>query len=445
MAAVAGGAIASGGRGHDKSDDVRRAIDDGRARNVIYFLGDGMGDSEITVARNYELGAAGRFKGIDAPLFTGEATTWAVEESNPSLPNYVTDSAASGTAWATGVKTSNGRISTTAGTDKDLRTILERADRLGYRTGNVTTAELTDATPAVLDSHVNDRGCQGPANMANCASDKKSAGGAGSIAEQTVDHHVDVLLGGGKARFDQTIDGGPDTGKTVIQSAQRQGYEVVTDRTGLLAARSGKRLLGLFNPSNMVTEWNGPIAQPYPAGAAAVKCDESFRTTTAPNQPTLAEMTTKAIQLLDGGRHDRNGFYLQVEGASIDKQDHAENACAQIGETVEFDKAIQVGLAYARTHPDTLIVVTADHAHTSQIIEAGQTATHHSPGAITTLTTKEGATLVVNYATNIHGQSQDHTGSEVRVAAQGPQAANVLGVVDQTDLNHLLASAIGAE
>src|SRR5262249_1636978 len=127
VAALAGVAAAFN-HSDDQTNDVRRALDGGHARNVIYFLGDGMGDSEITAARDYQVGAGGRFKGIDAPTFTGEATTWSVEETNPSLPNYVPDSAATGTAWATGSKTSNGRISTTAGTDRDLKTILEIAD-----------------------------------------------------------------------------------------------------------------------------------------------------------------------------------------------------------------------------------------------------------------------------------------------------------------------------
>ena len=79
----------------------------------------------------------------------------------------------------------------------------------------MSTAELTDATPAVLAAHVAARACQGPADIASCPQDKKSAGGPGSIAEQQVDHHVDVLLGGGRQRFEQTVDGGPDAGRTV--------------------------------------------------------------------------------------------------------------------------------------------------------------------------------------------------------------------------------------
>src|SRR6516165_2325911 len=186
----------------DRTEAVRQAIAGGTARNIMLFIGDGMGDSEITLARNYAVGAGGRLAMDSLPL-TGEYTTYAVQERDPSLPDYVTDSAASGTGWATGHKTSNGRISTTAGTDKDLETLLEIARARGMRTGDVTTAELTEATPAVLASHVANRSCQGPADMAACPQDKKSAGGPGSIAEQIIAHEVDVLMGGGAARFQE--------------------------------------------------------------------------------------------------------------------------------------------------------------------------------------------------------------------------------------------------
>jgi alkaline phosphatase len=126
-----------------------------------------MGDSEITSARYYAYGAGGSLPGIDALPLTGEATTYSLIEDpgkpDHGKPNYVPDSAATGTAWSTGHKTSNGRISTTI-EDKSLPTILEKAKAVGFATGNVSTAEITDATPAVLDSHVNDRGCQGPAD-----------------------------------------------------------------------------------------------------------------------------------------------------------------------------------------------------------------------------------------------------------------------------------------
>jgi alkaline phosphatase len=428
----------------DYTAALRQAIEGGRARNVILFIGDGMGDSEMTIARNYHVGAAGRLF-LDSLPLTGAYTTYAVEEDNPKLPNYVTDSAASGTGWATGHKTSNGRISTVAGstTVSPIRTILERARAAGFKTGDVSTAELTDATPAVLASHVNDRGCQGPENMANCEVYKKVSGGPGSIAEQMVDHGVDVLLGGGRARFAQKIDGGAHTGKTVIESAVTQGYKYVSDTQGLSTVRYGDRVLGLFNDSNMSLEWSGELAQPFP-GTGPQTCLEQQRPA---NEPSLTFMTRKAIQLLDRpqAKQSSAGFFLQVEGASIDKQDHASNPCGQIGETVAFDQAIRVALEFAYRNPDTLIVVTADHGHTSQIIEAVPEDQTDHPGAFSVLTTHDGADMTVNYATEPPGSSQSHTGTQVRIAAQGPQAANVVGVTNQTSLYHTLARALGVE
>jgi alkaline phosphatase len=440
--------VADGGEqsltNRDRSEETRTSITSGRARSVILFLGDGMGDSEITIARNYYVGAGGRLSLDKLPL-TGTYTTFAVQEDRPNLPDYVTDSAASGTAWATGHKTSNGRISTKAGSTgvAPLRTILELAKASGYKTGDVSTAEITDATPAVLAAHVNDRGCQGPEDMALCSSYTKSNGGPGSIAEQIVDHQIDVLLGGGRRRFDQNLSSGPFAGKTVIDSAVAQGYLVITDRAGLNRVRKGQRLLGLFTPGNMTIEWNGRPALPYP-GSGPQKCIEDQRPA---NEPSLAEMTAKALELLDKNPNgERNkGFFLQIEGASIDKQDHAQNPCGQIGETIAFDKAVAVGLAFAKTHPDTLVIVTADHAHTSQIIEAVEPDQKNHPGAFSVLITADEAEMTINYATEPPGHSQSHTGSQVRIAAQGPQAANVLGVTDQTDLFHMIARALALE
>src|SRR5215831_14779006 len=129
------------------------------------------------------------------------------------------------------------------------------------RTGDVTTAELTDATPAVLASHVASRSCQGPADMASCPQDRKSAGGQGSIAEQMLAHDVDVLMGGGAARFDQQM---MEDGRSPVQEA---------------------------------------IAYPANAGRPQV-CKEDNRPA---GEPSLAEMTEKAIELLD--RPSGPGFF----------------------------------------------------------------------------------------------------------------------------------------
>jgi len=418
----------------DHGRALRRSIRCGRAHSVILLIGDGLGDSEITSARNYQVGAAGRLR-LDTLPFTGALTSYSQQENPPLLPEYVVDSAASATAWATGHKTSNSRLSTTAATDQPLTTILELAQERGLRTGSVTTAELTDATPAALAAHINHRSCEGPADMQACPQYLKANGGRGSIAEQTVDHHVDVVLGGGSDRFNQRIDGGPYSGLTVTQSAIAQGYTLVENAAELEAAVPGRKLLGLFAPGNLTLEWTGERATAYP-GSGPQRCVEQQR----PNrEPSLAAMTHTAIELLAAG--DAR-FFLQVEGASIDKRDHVADPCGQIGETIAFDAAVGVAIDYARRHPDTLIIVTGDHAHTSQIIPA-PTQDDHSPGVFSTLITADGAPMTISYATNLPGRKQEHTGTQIRVAAEGPHGADVVGVNDQTALFATMADALG--
>jgi alkaline phosphatase len=145
-------------------------------------------------------------------------------------------------------------------------------------------------------------------------------------------------------------------------------------------------------------------------------------------------MTAKAIDLL---KTNPNGFFLQVEGASIDKEDHAANPCGQIGETVDLDEAVQQALAFAREEGNTLVVVTADHAHSSQII-ANETK---APGLTQALNTKDGAVMTISYG-NSDSDSQGHTGTQLRIAAYGPWAANVVGLTDQTDLFFTLRDAM---
>ena len=141
--------------------------------------------------------------------------------------------------------------------------------------------------------------------------------------------------------------------------------------------------------------------------------------TCAPNadrpatQPSLADMTTKAIELLSV---NEKGFFLQVEGASIDKQDHAANPCGQIGETVDLDAAVQVGLAFAKEHGDTLVIVTADHAHSSQIIEEGTKA----PGLTAALTTKDGSVMDISY-----GNSETNRRATPAPSSRSPPSAHM--------------------
>jgi alkaline phosphatase len=431
---------------YDKHEALGHGLGDHKPKNVIFFLGDGMGTQEITAARYYE-GAANRLN-VDRLPFTGFDTNYSLKPAAnaPYLPDYVPDSASTGTEWATGKKTLDERISqgpssaiNVPGTN--YKTVLELAQKQGKKVGNVSTAEITDATPAVLESHISLRGCQGPADMANCALETKAVGGLGSIAEQAADHKIDVLLGGGRNRFAQPITGGPDAGENVIQSAQAKGATYVSDAAGLDAyTNKNKPVLGLFAPVNMSLEWTGPAATTG-KGNAPVSCTENQRPA---NEPSLTDMTKKAISLLD----NKKGFFLQVEGASIDKQDHATNVCGQIGETIAFDKAIGSAMDWQRTHPDTLIVVSADHTHTSEIVGEDTSGSGLPTGYSANVTTKDGQTLSLTYGTAGYGgsgaapvaapPSQQHTGSVVPVWGSGPGALDVLGTNDHTNLFDVL-------
>jgi alkaline phosphatase len=411
---------------------------DGEVRNVILLIGDGMGDSEITLARNYAEGAGGYFKGIDALPFTGQYTHYSLDRET-GKPNYVTDSAASATAWASGVKSYNGAI----GVDiqgKPHRTLIERAKAAGLATGDVSTAAIQDATPGAQIAHVVQRSCFGPAETSkSCPQNALENGGAGSISEQLLDTRADLVLGGGAESFAETARAGKWKGRTLLQQAQARGYRIVRNAAELDAvARADDRqpLLGLFAPGNMPVRWIGPRASFHGnIDKPAVTCQPNAERTAA--TPTLAAMTRKAIALL---KDKPKGFFLQVEGASIDKEDHAANPCGQIGETVDLDEAVQVALEFAKADGHTLVIVTADHAHTSQIVGNGTRA----PGLTAALNTREGGVMTVNYGTAEEG-SQGHTGTQLRIAAYGPRAVNVSGLLDQTDLHYIIRDALGLQ
>ncbi|MBH2581960.1 alkaline phosphatase [Serratia marcescens] len=420
----------------DQTAALKASLSDKTVKNVILLIGDGMGDSEITAARNYAEGAGGYFKGIDALPLTGQYTHYSLDKKTHK-PDYVTDSAASATAWATGVKTYNGALGVDVN-GKDQPTLLEIAKAAGKATGNVSTAELQDATPAALVSHVTSRKCYGPEETSEkCAANALENGGRGSITEQLLKTRADVTLGGGAKSFNQLAKSGEWQGKSLKDQAAAQGYQWVSNADELQAvtlANQQKPLLGLFADGNMPVRWLGPKASYHGnLDKPAVTCENNPARTAA--TPTLAAMTEKAIALL---KDNPNGFFLQVEGASIDKQDHAANPCGQIGETVDLDEAVQKALAFARADGNTLVIVTADHAHSSQIVAADAKA----PGLTQTLTTKDGAPMTLSYG-NSEEESQGHTGTQLRVAAYGPHAANVVGLTDQTDLFFTMRDAMG--
>lgn len=416
----------------DQTHMLKNYISDKPVKNVILIIGDGMGDSEITIARNYYKGAGGFLDGIDALPFSGQYTHYPLDKKTHK-PNYVTDSAASATAWSTGVKTYNGAL----GVDVNGRahkTLIELAKAANKATGNITTAEIQDATPAALMAHISSRKCYGPNETKKiCPNESLDRNGLGSISEQILKTRADIIMGGGFESFYQKNS----KGITLIQQALNEGYQVVKnlkELKNIKIANDKKPVLGLFAQGNMPTYYIGPKAVYHGnLTQSPSKCEIN------PNRndsiPTLAQMTKKSIELLS---QNKNGFFLQIEGASIDKQDHLANPCGQIGETIDLDKAVQVALDFARKNANTLVIVTADHAHSSQIIDNASKA----PGLSRSLITKDGSVMSISYG-NSEGVSQGHTGTQVRIAAFGPMALNFTGLLDQTDVFFLISEALG--
>ena len=459
------------------------------AKNVILFLGDGMGDSEITVARDYLKGANGHFDGLDAvgqpsalddvQAGTGQYTTFSVGNGskdsavgkdgdgklvanpNPGKLTAVTDSSASGSAWATGTKTYNNAVDVDVYGNPQLN-LFELAKAAGKATGNVTTAEIQDATPAVLELHSTERGCYGPQGKTDGSSNDalkrclanqlKENGGIGSISEQLLDTRADVTIGGGSKYFRQTVQGGEYAGKTVWEQAKEMGYQTVENDPAAMNAleyKEGQPVLALMSDGNMPTKFNPSKATAQDPAKDANPTVCTMNDKWLGNQgSSLADMTKKALDLLEANpASDANGYFLQVEGASIDKQDHAGNACGQIGETDDFDQAI----AYAMKNVDltnTLVIVTADHAHTSQILNA-----QPAYALSTVLKTADGNNMVVSYGTaeadsrdedgGYNGGDMAHTGTQLRIAASGPGAQRVIGLTDQTDNFYTIANTLG--
>lgn len=414
----------------DTDASEEEPVADDAPPNVILLVGDGMTDTELTVARLYEHGRDGRLHVDDMPVRSAVAVS-AVREDDPAAPVYVTDSAAGATAWSTGTRTSGGRLSTTAGSDQDLTTIMQLAEQAGVRTGNVSTARLTDATPAAPMANVASRACQGPEDTSSrCPQDATENGGPGSVAEQSVDLGVDVLLGGGADRYDQTIQGGEFAGSTVTEWAQARGYTVVRD-AGELDGVDTTPVLGLFAPGHLPTERTGPRAV---EGGTEATCEPNPEF--GDDVPAIDEMTDRAIELLDANDAGQ-GFFLQVEGASIDKQAHAARPCDQIGETVAFDRAVGVALDFAAAHGNTTVIVTSDHGQSTQLIPAGA---DDSPGATATLTSADGEPMQLNYATSTG--SQTHTGPSVPYFAEGGDPERPPALIEQTGIFEILARAL---
>ena len=426
------------------------------APKVVLIIGDGMDQQQITIARDYLAGYDGRLT-LDALAVRSSVQIQTVAEEDPSMPEYVADSANTATSIASGIVTSAGRIGTTAGTDLDVPTIMELAAAAGRGTGIVTTSSVTDATPASFVAHVSYRLCESPRAMAaanpsnrvlsgNCPADRQANGGKGSIAEQIAASRVDIVLGGGERYFAQEAEG--ETSTTVRDLAVANGFRIIGTAAELASLERGGKVLGLFAPGTMPVQWRGAGG----AQAQRVRRDENGRVVLPeafgcePDPdfgatPPLTAMARAALAHLDG-----RSFVLMIESASIDKQSHVRRPCGQIGELKQLDDTLKLVLEYAAAHPETLVLVTADHGQAAQLVPetswlAGLNAA--SPGYFARVRTPEGAVMGVNYATNDSMAQEDHTGADVPLLAYGPGAEDIPITVRQTDIFGIVLRHLG--
>lgn len=411
------------------------------AKNVILIIGDGMDDQQITIARNYLVGPDKQLT-LDSMPVRGSVAVLTVDEEDPSKPVFVADSANTASAISTGVVTSRGRISSTAKTNQSVTTIMELAAAAGLKTGIVSTASVTDATPAAFLSHSKYRACESPKMMnpeasfygllkPRCDTDSKTNGGPGSIAEQLIESQASVILGGGTKHFDQNSD---SDGQPLLSKAETAGFRVVRDREALLTSQND-RLLGLFSPSTMPVLWRGE--QGRKAERLAENSD-TFGCEPEPDHdglPSLVEMTDVALNTLNNDK----GFVLMVESASVDKQSHGRKPCGHIGEMKQLDETLDLALAFAKQHPNTLVMVTADHGHAAQIIPAQSLfkalgTDNHSAGRVALLNTPSGEVMAINYATNDGKVSEEHTGVHVPLYANEVAKGLFPAHINQPDL-----------
>ena len=349
-----------------------------RARNVILLLGDGMGAAHRTAARLVSRGthngkAAGRLA-MDTLDVTGQVMTG-------SLNAVITDSSPGMAAYVTGQKNANNQEGVFPDNTEDffdnprieyLGEILRRTRGPGFNVGIVTTADLTDSTPAANAAHTSSR-FAGPGIAAQFFDERKTNG-------------VTVLMGGGANHFlSKAADGTRPDSRNLVEEYRGAGYETIRNGTELrslldAAKPAPKALLGLFNAAHMVVSFDKVGAGKY--------SDELALGKNAPygDTPMLEDMTRLALKSLTA--HSPAGFYLMVEGASIDKRAHAADPERTIWDTIEFDRAVAVALEYARTtngdrNPDndTLVIVTADH-ETGGMAIIGVGNEHYVPSAM---------------------------------------------------------------
>ncbi|XP_048776554.2 alkaline phosphatase, tissue-nonspecific isozyme-like isoform X2 [Ostrea edulis] len=431
------------------------------AKNVILFLGDGMGIPTITAARIYK-GQQQNETGEESKLVFEEFSELGLIKTY-TTDEQVPDSAGTATAFLCGVKTKSGVLgmddradykNCTSSTGAEVDSILRMSKQKGKSVGIVTTARLTHATPAAAYCHSASRSWEGSYNLIQDMVDPLCT----DIAYQLVMNNsdIDVLMGGGRRFFLSTNKTDPELNYTSYyqrpdmdlvdewirqKQADNASHSYVWNNAGFNAIdpKVTDYVLGLFESSHMQYEYQ---REKGPSG-----------------EPSLAEMTKKAIEILQ--KNDK-GYFLLVEGGRIDHGHHATQAAAALLETVMFDSAVQVAKEMTDTD-DTLLVVTADHSHAFMIAgypsrgndilgtvdeEVGEddmpytTLTYgNGPQQRRNLTGIDTTAFTFRQSGVVPKSSETHAGEDVPVYAQGPMAHLFVGTHEQNYIAHVLAYA----
>lgn len=456
----------------------KQKIRNGKAKNVILFVGDGMGVSTQTAARIFE----GQMRGESGEenRLSFEQFPFSALSKTYSTDQQTSDSAPTMSAMVTGVKTDEGVISvdqnvqlgnykTVAG--NETKTLLEYAEEAGKSTGVVSTARLTHATPAACYAHTAARDWESDADIFSRKKDAYEAKFP-DIARQMIEFGygdgLEVALGGGRSKYMPKETADPEyptrvgerlDGRNLAQEWQTKyknsAYVWNKQQFDAVDPKKTKHLLGLFEPSHMKYEFD---RQRNPA-----------------EEPALSEMTSKAIDMLST---NKKGYFLMVEGGRIDHAHHDGNAMRALRDTVAFSDAVRTALSKVNLD-ETLIIVTADHSHTlfiqgypargnnilGLVREIGSDGELEANYAVdldkkpyTTLgyangtgargserpDLKEETVLQPDYKqeANIRKTSETHGGEDVAIFATGVNAHLIRGSMEQNWIFYVMADAL---
>lgn len=416
---------------------------DAPAKNVIVFVGDGMGISTVTASRIYRTQQNSDLPGEEGSLsferfpYTALLKTYAVDRQ-------VTDSAASATALFCGAKTKMAMLGLSAKANisecdsaagNELHSFIKKAQDRGMSTGFVTTTRVTHATPAALYAHSVHRDWEMDTKMPKRTRCKDIAR---QLVEDEPGRNMNVILGGGLAYFKDKQRGGGKRSDGLdlvdLWKKDKKNRKFVGSREELLAIDTNKTdyLLGLFSGDHM-----------------------SYELYRQDKQPTLLEMVVTAIEIL---RKRGDGFALMVEGGRIDHGHHENRAALALRETAELSDAVAAALELVDLR-DTLVLVTADHSHSftlngypargnpilgvaglSEKDGLPYTTLSYANGPSTTKRKADANTEAVDYqqVSAVPLRLETHAGEDVALYAVGPMAHVVHGVLEQHTVAHLV-------